>query len=146
MSTYFGVNAWHSVLNEKALVGAFNQEKALVGAFSVIVKTGCGTDGLFYSTTGDTGGAHTSRLQALIAAIGRPSFVPLNGITNIPKMLLHVTCAYFAKEHGRSCLEVTHPSSELRTSFTRWALRHLPFSPRLLGHLKNMVQFNLSCH
>ena len=34
----------------KALVGAFNQEKALVGAFSVIVKTGCGTDGLFYST------------------------------------------------------------------------------------------------
>ena len=34
----------------KALVGAFNQEKALVGAFSVIVKTGCGTDGAFYST------------------------------------------------------------------------------------------------
>ena len=31
----------------KALVGAF---KALVGAFSVIVKTGCGTDGSFYST------------------------------------------------------------------------------------------------
>ena len=29
----------------KALVGAFNQEKALVGAFSVIVKTGCETDG-----------------------------------------------------------------------------------------------------
>ena len=29
---------WHSVLNVKALVGAFNQEKALVGAFSVIVK------------------------------------------------------------------------------------------------------------
>ena len=35
----------------KALVGAFNQEKALVGAFSVIVKTGCGTDRSFYSTT-----------------------------------------------------------------------------------------------
>ena len=34
----------------KALVGAFNQEKALVGAFSVIVKTGYGTDGSFYST------------------------------------------------------------------------------------------------
>ena len=29
----------HSVLNVKALVGAFNQEKALVEAFSVIVKT-----------------------------------------------------------------------------------------------------------
>ena len=29
------------------VVGAFNQEKALVGAFSVIVKTGCGTDGSF---------------------------------------------------------------------------------------------------
>ena len=35
----------------KALVGAFNQEKALVGAFSVIVKTGCGTDGALHSTT-----------------------------------------------------------------------------------------------
>ena len=28
----------YSVLNVKALVGAFNQEKALVGAFSVIVQ------------------------------------------------------------------------------------------------------------
>ena len=35
----------------KVLVGAFNQEKALVGAFSVIVKTGCETDGSFYSTS-----------------------------------------------------------------------------------------------
>ena len=34
----------------KALVGAFNQEKALVGAFSVIVRTGCGTDGALHST------------------------------------------------------------------------------------------------
>ena len=34
----------------KAVVAAFNQEKALVGAFSVIVKTGCGTDGSFHST------------------------------------------------------------------------------------------------
>ena len=40
----------------KALVGTFNQEKALVGAFSVIVKTGCGTDGSFYSTSPDRGG------------------------------------------------------------------------------------------
>ena len=38
MSTYRGVNA-------------FNQEKALVGAFSVIVKTDCGTNGSFYSST-----------------------------------------------------------------------------------------------
>ena len=30
---------FNSVLNVKALVGAFNQEKALVGAFSVIVKS-----------------------------------------------------------------------------------------------------------
>ena len=35
----------------KALVGAFNQEKALVGAFSVIVKTGCGTDGALHGTS-----------------------------------------------------------------------------------------------
>ena len=43
----------NSVLNVKALVGAFNQEKALVGAFSVIVKTDCETDGSFYSTSQD---------------------------------------------------------------------------------------------
>ena len=35
----------------KALVGAFNQEKALVEAFSVIVKTGCGTDGSICGTS-----------------------------------------------------------------------------------------------
>ena len=50
MSTHRGVNVClaqclNSVLNVKALVGAFNQEKALVGAFSVIVKTYCKTDG-----------------------------------------------------------------------------------------------------
>ena len=39
------------VLNVKTLVGAFSQEKALVGAFSVIVKTGCGTDGALHSTS-----------------------------------------------------------------------------------------------
>ena len=33
------------------LVGAFNQEKTLVGAFSVIVKTGCGTDGSICGTS-----------------------------------------------------------------------------------------------
>ena len=37
----------------KALVGAFNQEKALVGAFSVIVETGCGTDGSICGTSQD---------------------------------------------------------------------------------------------
>ena len=37
----------------KALVGTFNQEKALVGAFSVIVKTGCGTDGSICGTSAD---------------------------------------------------------------------------------------------
>ena len=39
----------------KALVGAFNQEKAPVGAFSVIVKTGCGTDGTLHSTNHELG-------------------------------------------------------------------------------------------
>ena len=47
MDGYMG----HSVLNVKALVGAFNQEKALVGAFSVIVKT----DGLFAALPADEG-------------------------------------------------------------------------------------------
>ena len=41
--TYCGVKArlaycLNSVLNVKALIGAFNQEKALVGAFSMIVQ------------------------------------------------------------------------------------------------------------
>ena len=53
----------------KALVGAFNQEKALVGAFSVIVKTGCGTDGSFYSTKDD---AHI--LKALSHVSSVPTF------------------------------------------------------------------------
>ena len=35
----------------KALLGSFNQEMAIVGALSVIVKTDCGTDGSFYSTS-----------------------------------------------------------------------------------------------
>ena len=47
----------------KALVGAFNQEKALVGAFSVIVKTGCGTDGSFYSTIRYAAAAQTQTLR-----------------------------------------------------------------------------------
>ena len=38
------ISRWETVLNVKALVGAFNQEKALVGAFSIIVKTDCETD------------------------------------------------------------------------------------------------------
>ena len=48
----------------KVLVGAFNQEKALVGAFSVIVKTGCGTDGAFYSTNCDE--AERSLVQEIL--------------------------------------------------------------------------------
>ena len=39
----------------KVLVGTFKQEKALVGAFSVIVKTGCGTDGALNSTNAGLG-------------------------------------------------------------------------------------------
>ena len=42
--------AW-GLIAVKMLVGAFNQEKALVGAFSMIVKTGCGTDGALHSTS-----------------------------------------------------------------------------------------------
>ena len=53
----------------KALVGAFNQEKALVGAFSVIVKTGCGTDGALHSTTYDAGaGGWAEQEHELLAA------------------------------------------------------------------------------
>ena len=42
----------------KVVVATFNQEKALLVVFSVIVKTDCGTDGLFYSTTPASTVAH----------------------------------------------------------------------------------------
>ena len=47
----------------KAVIGAFNQEEALIGAFSVIVKTGCGTDGALHSTNeeDDEGGSEMAR-------------------------------------------------------------------------------------
>ena len=45
----------------------FNQEKALVGAFSVIVKTGCETDGSFYSTSSDNGGILASASGGALA-------------------------------------------------------------------------------
>ena len=54
----------------KVLVGAFNQDKALLGAFSVIVKTDCGTDGLFYSTSKDPG----STVKTLVAALSLPGW------------------------------------------------------------------------
>ena len=59
----------------KALVGAFNQEKALVGAFSVIVKTGCGTDGALHSTNSsastspDSGGLSLGEFR-LLSSLG----------------------------------------------------------------------------
>ena len=64
----------------KALVGAFNQEKALVGAFSVIVKTGCGTDGSICGTIVHTSIPYFSlafRLSMKVASQGwqRPSSV-----------------------------------------------------------------------
>ena len=55
-----GVNArlaWclNSVLNVKALVGAFNQEKALIDRGLLRdCTTGCGTDGALHSTNEDT--------------------------------------------------------------------------------------------
>ena len=61
----------------KALVGAFNQEKALVGAFSVIVKTGSGTDGSFYSTTSDPGPAARSLCDSEMCRDERVRFVPI---------------------------------------------------------------------
>ena len=60
----------------KALVGAFNQEKALVGAFSVIVKTGFGTNGSFYSTKQDynLGALETSAAGATPVSRTAPDF------------------------------------------------------------------------
>ena len=52
-STYCGVNVRlaQCLKCESASRGFQPQEKVLVGAFSVIVKTGCGTDGALHSTS-----------------------------------------------------------------------------------------------
>ena len=60
-----------SVLNVKALVGAFHQEKALVGAYSVIVKTGCGTDGSICGTKGDPAERHLGSGLRFLRGRGR---------------------------------------------------------------------------
>ena len=53
----------------KVLVGDFNQEKALVGAFSMIVKTGCATDGSICGTNSDSYSEDTdTRLAAALLA------------------------------------------------------------------------------
>ena len=63
----WGQHPFSSVLNVKALVGAFNQEKAL-GAFSVVVKTGCGTDGSICGTSQLSG-----PVQSLVLTLSSPS-------------------------------------------------------------------------
>ena len=62
-----------SVLNVRALVGAFNQEKALVGAFSVIVKTDCETDGSFTALVT----RHQGHPHLLLGKLWEPSTVYL---------------------------------------------------------------------
>ena len=52
----------HSVVDVKALVGAFNQEKTLVGASPGIVKTDCGTDGALHTTRTDTDNHYLNRM------------------------------------------------------------------------------------
>ena len=77
----------------KALVGAFNQEKALVGAFSVIVKTGCGTDGSFYSTKQEVhlGAVATLGLLGLAQQADTAADQRLNLATNWEYVLLNHT-------------------------------------------------------
>ena len=63
----------NSVLNVKALVGAFNQEKALVGAFLCCdCETGCGTDGALHSTIPDislSASTTTDQSQPILTAL-----------------------------------------------------------------------------
>ena len=66
---HYSNTSLNSVLNVKALVGAFNQEKALVGAFFVIVKTGCGTDEALHSTNLDPGGVSAVRPAVVMIII-----------------------------------------------------------------------------
>ena len=85
----------NSVLNEKALVGAFYQEKALVGAFSVIVKTDCRTDGSFYSANPDApiySVQHTTSHTPLL-----PTWVGLFGNTKYTQYARLILCSLTSK-------------------------------------------------
>ena len=66
----------------KALVGAFNQEKVLVGAFSVIVKTGCGTDGSICGTS--RSGEHCYRCCCPQCLCLCPPISPISAATTRP--------------------------------------------------------------
>ena len=80
----------------KALVGAFNQEKALVGAFSVIVKTDCGTDGSFYSTSlnrpaaARRAPAEAARCADLLAAVEEENTLEVHLDIDIIMVLLYI--------------------------------------------------------
>ena len=70
----FSIVFYNSVLNVKALVGAFNQENALIGAFSVIVKTDCETDGTLHSTMQYC--TYREPCEVVLADLGEPGVVP----------------------------------------------------------------------
>ena len=66
--------------------------KALVGAFSVIVKTGCETDGSFYSTNLSTAVLGVNKFRN--AAMLYPSLSPR---TNL--FLCACVCVYYPEEN-----------------------------------------------
>ena len=70
MSILHSLNS-NSVFNAKVVVAAFNQEKALVGAYSMIVKTGCGTDGSICGTKGDPAERHLGSGLRFLRGRGR---------------------------------------------------------------------------
>ena len=81
----------------KALVGVFNQEKALVGAFSVIVKTGCVTNGSFYSTTPGLPRPADGRLRRGQGGLAQPVHLRLQTLpTGVPIQVTEIY-KYFSR-------------------------------------------------
>ena len=117
----------------KALVGAFNQEKALVGAFSVIVKSGCGTDGSICGTSDDPPTFLLTTARSAVAVIDWDIFIKTRPRPYAVRPPFMRSCALFMSGIG-SLLRT------LKTHFTH-ILSYLSFSLLLHDHTMDVCIF-----
>ena len=117
----------------KALVGAFNQEKTLVGAFSVIVKSGCGTNGSICGTSDDPPTFLLTTARSAVAVIDWDIFIKTRPRPYAVRPPFMRSCALFMSGIG-SLLRT------LKTHFTH-ILSYLTFSLLLHDHTMDVCIF-----